>query len=352
MIALRYWRTTRHRRTRGADRRARDRRGRSSSAIARVALQEHFPTDLLGGLFGGIAALSLYAWFTRPGGWADRPPLANEDGMSDGAGEPVGGEGGPLGADTGGEPVEVRSRTPARRHSARELGLATATVVVGFAGLTACLVVFGSVAEGVRSQEVFALDTWATPFLHGISSPGMDAAMNVITDLGTIYVIVPALVLFAAWLLRTGHVRSVVVPRRRDARQPRPARRDEAVLRPSPARARVVTGPARLQLPERAHAERGGLLRRGRPRRLVGVRPSGGHRRARDRRRRRARGRRQPHLPRLPLPDGRGGRDARRDRLAAWSSARRSGLVRRGAAGDRGSGKVRRPAGPGTMAAR
>ena len=78
MIALRFWRTTRHRRL---------------AAlivvlvivevvlvgIARVALQEHFPTDLLGGLFGGIAALSLYAWFTRPGGWADRPPLPARD---------------------------------------------------------------------------------------------------------------------------------------------------------------------------------------------------------------------------------------------------------------------------------
>ncbi|HEY4190861.1 MAG TPA: phosphatase PAP2 family protein [Candidatus Limnocylindrales bacterium] len=74
MITLRVWRTTSHRRLAillvmlviaevvfvG---------------IARVALQEHYPTDLLGGLFGGIAALSLYAWFTRPGGWADRPPL-------------------------------------------------------------------------------------------------------------------------------------------------------------------------------------------------------------------------------------------------------------------------------------
>ena len=74
MITLRVWRTTRHRRL---------------AAllvvlvavevvlvgIARVALQEHFPTDLLGGLFGAIAALSIYAWFTRPGGWADRPPM-------------------------------------------------------------------------------------------------------------------------------------------------------------------------------------------------------------------------------------------------------------------------------------
>ena len=105
--------------------------------------------------------------------------------MSDGSGDPVGGEGGPLGADTGQAPADG-SIAPAQRPSAPELGLATATVVVGFAGLTACLVVFGSVAEGVRSQEVFALDAWASPFLHGISSPGMDAAMTATTDLGTI----------------------------------------------------------------------------------------------------------------------------------------------------------------------
>jgi membrane-associated phospholipid phosphatase len=43
-------------------------------AIARLALNTHYPTDILAGLLGGIAALSLYAWFTRPGAWADHPP--------------------------------------------------------------------------------------------------------------------------------------------------------------------------------------------------------------------------------------------------------------------------------------
>jgi undecaprenyl-diphosphatase len=130
--------------------------------------------------------------------------------MSPGSIDPaVGDEGGPLGADMARTSADG-SIAPPQRPSTPELGLATATVVVGFAGLTACLVVFGSVAEGVRSQEVFALDAWASPFLHGISSPGMDAAMNGATDLGTILVILPVLVAFAAWLLRTGHVRSVV----------------------------------------------------------------------------------------------------------------------------------------------
>jgi undecaprenyl-diphosphatase len=41
--------------------------------IARLALDEHYPTDLLGGLFGAVAALCMYTWFTRRGGWAGEP---------------------------------------------------------------------------------------------------------------------------------------------------------------------------------------------------------------------------------------------------------------------------------------
>lgn len=78
---------------------------------------------------------------------------------------------------------------------------ATATVVIGMFGLIASLIVLGSVAAGVRSQEIFALDTWATPFLHGIASPGMDALMNALTTLGSSTVIVPAFAAIAAVLL-------------------------------------------------------------------------------------------------------------------------------------------------------
>jgi len=69
MVALRFWRTTRHDRLRvvlvvavvievilvG---------------IARLALNEHFPTDLIGGFLGAVTALGAYAWLTRPEGWA------------------------------------------------------------------------------------------------------------------------------------------------------------------------------------------------------------------------------------------------------------------------------------------
>lgn len=79
---------------------------------------------------------------------------------------------------------------------------ATMTVVVGFVGLIASLVVLGSVAEGVRAQEEFALDTWATPFLHGIASPGLDALMQALTDIGSSLVIVPIFVVVVGLLVR------------------------------------------------------------------------------------------------------------------------------------------------------
>jgi undecaprenyl-diphosphatase len=42
--------------------------------IARMALNAHFPTDVLAGVLGALAALGLYAWFTRPGAWAAEQP--------------------------------------------------------------------------------------------------------------------------------------------------------------------------------------------------------------------------------------------------------------------------------------
>jgi undecaprenyl-diphosphatase len=80
------------------------------------------------------------------------------------------------------------------------LAITMATIGVGLFGLVATLVVLGSLAEGIRAQEVFALDTWATPFLHGIASPGMDAFMNGLTDLGSTLVIIPVFLVVAAWL--------------------------------------------------------------------------------------------------------------------------------------------------------
>lgn len=81
------------------------------------------------------------------------------------------------------------------------LGTATGTIVAGFVGLIASLVVLGWIAEGVRTQEVFALDTWATPFLHGIASPGLDTVMKTFTDIGSSLVIVPIFLIVVAGLI-------------------------------------------------------------------------------------------------------------------------------------------------------
>jgi undecaprenyl-diphosphatase len=48
-------------------------------AVARMALNTHYPTDILAGLLGGIGALGLYAWWTRPGAWADKPPADSSE---------------------------------------------------------------------------------------------------------------------------------------------------------------------------------------------------------------------------------------------------------------------------------
>lgn len=103
---------------------------------------------------------------------------------------------GPLGR------IDPVSPTPPGTVPRPPLGAATMTVVVGFAALVAILIVFGSIAEAVRAQEVFGLDTWATPFLHGIASPSLDVLMNALTDIGSSLVIVPTLFVVGAWLLR------------------------------------------------------------------------------------------------------------------------------------------------------
>ena len=104
-------------------------------------------------------------------------------------------EAGPLGR------VDVDKRTPKEDVQRPPISTATATVLVGFAGLVASVFLFGSIADGVREHEVFALDTWATPFLHALASPGMDAFMNTLTTMGTAFVIVPIFAMVVAALI-------------------------------------------------------------------------------------------------------------------------------------------------------
>ncbi|HEY6058103.1 MAG TPA: phosphatase PAP2 family protein [Candidatus Limnocylindrales bacterium] len=57
--------------------------------LARIALNEHFPTDVLAGLLGGTGAVAIYAWFARPGGWADHPPAYSHEPGDDADGTPA-----------------------------------------------------------------------------------------------------------------------------------------------------------------------------------------------------------------------------------------------------------------------
>lgn len=118
---------------------------------------------------------------------------ASETGPSGQAGPTS--EAGPLGK------VDPASASTPRAVLRPPLGLATMTVVVGFVALIASLVVLGSIAGAVRAQEVFALDTWATPFLHGIASPGLDSLMGALTAMGSSQVIIPAFAVVIAGLL-------------------------------------------------------------------------------------------------------------------------------------------------------
>jgi len=74
-------------------------------------------------------------------------------------------------------------------------------VIAGFVGLIGSLFVLGLIADGVREQEVFALDQWATPFLHSISTPMLDAFMTGLTTMGSTIILVPLFVAVVGALL-------------------------------------------------------------------------------------------------------------------------------------------------------
>src|SRR5690348_5086050 len=107
-------------------------------------------------------------------------------------------ESGPLGRIDPKHPKEAGTavaRPPAKT--------ASAMVVAGFVGLIATLVVLGFIANGERDQEVFELDQWATPFLHSIWTPFLDAVMTGLTTMGSTIILVPLFVVVVGLLLRS-----------------------------------------------------------------------------------------------------------------------------------------------------
>jgi undecaprenyl-diphosphatase len=53
----------------------------------------------------------------------------------------------------------------------------------------------------VRDQEVFWLDSWATPFLHNIQSPAFNALMLGLTTMGSTLIVLPVFVTVGGALL-------------------------------------------------------------------------------------------------------------------------------------------------------
>ena len=97
-------------------------------------------------------------------------------------------------------PAGATSRGPLGSPVGTPVRTASITVVGGFFALLACLVVLGSLADSIREKEVSALDTLATPFLHGLASPALDQLMNAATFVGSNLVIPPLFALAVAWL--------------------------------------------------------------------------------------------------------------------------------------------------------
>jgi len=80
----------------------------------------------------------------------------------------------------------------------------------GFVALLACLLALGAVAEDVHDQEANALDALATPLLHALSNPILDAVMGTFTNLGSTIVVVPLFVVALVLLIWRRHRREAL----------------------------------------------------------------------------------------------------------------------------------------------
>jgi undecaprenyl-diphosphatase len=102
------------------------------------------------------------------------------------------------------------SASRAEGSASRSPGSRLLILLGGFVALLACLLVFGAIAEDVQEQEANALDALATPLLHGLSSPTLDAVMRAFTDLGSTMVVLPLLIVALALLIWRGQRREAL----------------------------------------------------------------------------------------------------------------------------------------------
>jgi membrane-associated phospholipid phosphatase len=94
------------------------------------------------------------------------------------------------------EPTVERPSTPTKR--------GVTSLAIGFLIALVSMVCFAALADGIYTQEKFALDAVANPFLHGISSPALDVVMNGITTLGSVPFVATLFIVAMVVLLARG----------------------------------------------------------------------------------------------------------------------------------------------------
>jgi membrane-associated phospholipid phosphatase len=107
-------------------------------------------------------------------------------------------------------PAGTASKGPLKARAGAPISAVAITLIIGFVALGACLVLIGSLAEDIRGQEVNALDTLATPFLHGLASPALDQLMTGFTTLGSNLGLVPLFLAAVIVLVRLRRPRELL----------------------------------------------------------------------------------------------------------------------------------------------
>jgi len=81
---------------------------------------------------------------------------------------------------------QTRAERPAIKPPATPTKRGVTSLAVGFVIALVAMACFALLADRIYAQEAFALDAFANPFLHAISSPVLDTVMNAITTLGSV----------------------------------------------------------------------------------------------------------------------------------------------------------------------
>jgi membrane-associated phospholipid phosphatase len=100
--------------------------------------------------------------------------------------------------DKGGPP---KIKAPPIEPPARPDKRSVTELAIGFLLALVAMVAFAFLADAIRLQEKFALDAYANPFLHAISSPALDVVMNVFTTIGDVPFVSIAFVIAMGFLL-------------------------------------------------------------------------------------------------------------------------------------------------------